>query len=134
MLRFEIKNVTKPDRYSPVERIQWLGCAAYGSDPGWKQTSAELALLITEKGYSFFVVDPLDGSEIEVVAMQRGLLSEPYVQTRADDTTRDNLLSLPEFQRGLIGTAAGLPPSEPPLDSIYGMARRGLLGALASSR
>jgi hypothetical protein len=104
-IRLEITNITKPDRQDHHSRIQWAGNLRGIIGGGFKDTPANIARCIMAGTHEFFVrAGPgLLGAltEVEVRAMPPLYAGgEPYIQTEPDYTTRDNLLSLPEFPFG----------------------------------
>ena len=105
-IRLEITNITKPDRQDHHSRILWAGHPAgmMGLN-GFKDTPANIARCIMAGTHEFYVRRPgilgLGLGEVAVMAMPPLYPGgEPFIQTQADHTTRDNLLSLPEFPPG----------------------------------
>jgi len=48
-----------------------------------------------KNGHQFFVVDPKDGSHVQVKPIPE--FNPTYIRTKANDTPDDNLLKLPTF-------------------------------------
>lgn len=90
MTRLEITHIDKPDRYSPVEAIREL------MGPTWGPSTLASCVAWAEiPGNSFFVRGLL-GAAVEVRVMPpKTLGGNKYLQTVADKTTENNLLSLP---------------------------------------
>lgn len=91
MSNYEVKCVTKPDRFSPHTHITHLG----GLPGRWYFTKEEVIRLIESKSAIFYVTDPYSGKIVYVgVVKENG--KAPYLRTYADGVWTDNLLSLNE--------------------------------------
>lgn len=122
-IRLEITHITKPDRQDHHSRIQWAGSPGGIIGGGFKDTPANIARSIMAGTHEFYVrrgSGLLGLGEVAVRAMPPLQLGgEPYIQTEPDYTSRDNLLSLPEF-----------PPGDNTLPLPVPYAQNGLLKAL----
>jgi len=87
----EIKCINKSDRQNAHERIKNVG----GINPGgarWKLSEAEAIAGIESNKWSFWTQGGGQRTDV-IIATLNG---RKYLKTRADTTTKDNLLSLPE--------------------------------------
>ena len=87
-----IRCIVKDDRYSPYERIRYVG----GTNPDnsrWKQTQEETIREIDNREWEYYV--EARGHRVKVItAVSR--FGNRYLKTEADGDTPDNLLSLPQ--------------------------------------
>lgn len=87
----QISCINKVPRSDPNESISYVGGIANGSR--WKLTLAD-AIGRIERGEWQFYVNVRGNSTWVVVAVSRA--GNKYLKTQADDSTSNNLLSLPE--------------------------------------
>ncbi len=80
--------------YAPehIIRVRWKD-SANGTKPDGEM-DLETTIGWLDKGNRAFVTDGRNTVEVTVV---RPSVGRPYIKTRPDQTTRDNLLSLPRF-------------------------------------
>lgn len=90
MSTLEITNIDKPDRFSPVEAIQRFAGSNWGP---W--TRAEAVQWAEIPGNKFVVKGPLRDYVDVMVMPPKTTYGEKYLQTRADYSLGNNLLSLP---------------------------------------
>jgi len=88
--RYRVQCINKTDRQNHYERIQNIG----GSTPTRWKKSEDVAIREIESGASTFYVDE-GGKPTEVRVAQHGPTKKKYLTTHPDDTTKNNLLSLP---------------------------------------
>lgn len=91
-IRAQIRCINKQPRINPHERISAVG----GVNPDgnrWKLTLNQAIAGIESGQYSFYVQVGREYSDVYVAVSGSG---HKYLKTRADNTTVDNLLSLPE--------------------------------------
>jgi hypothetical protein len=89
MTRHRIDCIIKQDRYNPHERILEIG----GRNPDgtrWRISQQRAVQGVLNKEWSFFV--HVGSAEADVIVAYH--LGNPYLKTKADTTTKDNLLSL----------------------------------------
>ncbi len=94
-----ITHIDKPDRYSPHEAIRRV------SGPGWGiLTLAQAVAWAKIPGNKFVVRNIMSTVDVKVMR-PKGIFGDEYLQTVADNTTTDNLLSLPQILTvgGLFG-------------------------------
>jgi hypothetical protein len=87
----EIKCINKSDRQNAHERIKNVG----GVNPGggsWKLTETDAIAGIENGKWSFWTKGGGQMTDV-IIATHNG---RKYLKTKADTTTKDNLLSLPE--------------------------------------
>jgi len=90
--RVEIKCINKTDRQNRHERIKNVG----GVNPdgsSWKLSEDKAIAYINDGTYSFWTKGGSEATDVIVVTHSSG---RRYLKTKADTTTKDNLLSLPE--------------------------------------
>ncbi len=88
---YRVECINKTDRQNHYERIKNIG----GSSPfRWKK-SEDVAIREIETGVSEFYVDE-GGRRTAVRVAQHRPTGKKYLTTHPDDTTKNNLLSLPE--------------------------------------
>lgn len=87
-MRVQISCIEKADRYSPYDRIQFVGGFHNGSK--WK-LSLNAAIAGVENGEYSFYTNVNGHTRNVVVATRNGI---KYLKTEADNDTPDNLLSL----------------------------------------
>jgi hypothetical protein len=75
-----------PDSADPDNRIDEVG------GPGWKKDEDTVIGEIQNQGREYFV--NVGGNEVDVVVAERN--GRKYLRTDPDQTTENNLLSLPE--------------------------------------
>lgn len=89
--RVEIKCIKKSDRQNPYERIKEVG----GINPNgtrWRLSEAAAIDGIEEGQWDFWTQGGGKATDV-IIANHNG---RKYLKTKADTTTKDNLLSLPE--------------------------------------
>jgi hypothetical protein len=90
-IRVEIKCIVKDDRKARHECIQKVG----GTNPdgrNWSLTEAQAIAGIENKEYDFYTRGGGQVADV-IIATHNG---KKYLKTKADTTTKDNLLSLPK--------------------------------------
>ena len=88
----EITHIRKPDRYSTVDSIQEL------AGPTWGPSTLSAAVAWAETPGNKFIVRGSLGATIDVMVMApKHYGGQKYLQTVADRTETNNLLSLPEI-------------------------------------
>lgn len=88
----EITHIKKPDRYSTVDSIQEVAGAT------WGPVSLAAAVKWAETYGNKFIVRGSMGATIDVKVMPAKTYGgQKYLQTVADNTETNNLLSLPEI-------------------------------------
>ena len=85
--------INKTDRPSRHERISHVG-GRNANGTNWRMTE-DAAIAGIENGTWEFYVTGLNNSQVKVV-IEVSAGGHKYLKTKADTTTRDNLLSLPE--------------------------------------
>jgi hypothetical protein len=87
----QVKCINKLPRQNPHERIQNIG----GIEGGvrWKRTQQQAIADIEADSQSYFCTDQRGNSVWIVVATHSG---NKYIKTQNDDSSQNNLLSLPE--------------------------------------
>ncbi len=75
-----------PDGSDPDNRIDSVG------GPGWTKGEDVVIKEIEDEGREYFV--EVDGKRVNVVVRETG--GRKYLRTNPDETTKNNLLSLPE--------------------------------------
>lgn len=87
----QVKCINKLPRQNPHERIQNIG----GIEGGvrWKRTQQQAIADIEANPQSYFCTDQKGNSVWIVVATHNG---NKYIKTQNDDSSQNNLLSLPE--------------------------------------
>lgn len=122
-IRLEINHITKPDRQDHHSRIDWAGNTYGLIGGGFRDTPANIARCILAGTHEFYVrrgSGLLGLGEVAVRAMPPLYAGgELYIQTEPDYTTKDNLLSLPEFPFGFY--AMPLPVPQPGMMGGLGM-------------
>jgi hypothetical protein len=86
--RYRVQCINKSSRTNHYERIQNIGGL-------WGKKSEDAAIREIENGASEFYVDE-GGRTTTVVVAQHAPTRKKYLTTHRDDTTKNNLLSLPE--------------------------------------
>jgi hypothetical protein len=90
--RHQVRCINKQDRDNPWERIINIGGVNH-DNTRWK-LSQQAAIEHIEKGkYEFYVQA---GTQQADVIVEKSRFGNKYLKTKADTTTKDNLLSLPE--------------------------------------
>jgi hypothetical protein len=91
-MRIEIQFINKHADNSAYEKISHIGGKDLNGN-NWKMTQEEAINHIENKTREFYVSK--DGKTANVV-IRRNVLGFKYIRTVSDDTSGDNLLSLPE--------------------------------------
>jgi hypothetical protein len=95
MTTLEITHIKKPERYSPVDSIQEV------AGP-WGVDTLANAVAWAEITGNRFIVRGLMGAEVSVRVMSpKSSYGNKYLQTVADRTETNNLLSLPEITQAM---------------------------------
>jgi hypothetical protein len=87
----QVTCINKEDRFNPNEAITHVGGGTLLAP--WKMTRDE-AIAFIERGGKLFVM--VGGNRVGVIIGGATLLTRRYLTTEPDDTTKNNLLSLPE--------------------------------------
>lgn len=97
---YEITHIKKPNRYSTVEAIQEV------AGPGWGPISLASAVAWAEtSGNKFIVRTSLGTATVDVrVMLPKTVFGNKFLQTVADRTETNNLLSLPEITSAMYAT------------------------------
>lgn len=88
--RREVKCINKHEHHNPHERITHIG------GDGWRITSDQAIALLDAKTDEFYV--SAGGHTVDVIVAYHG--DRPYLKTKSDGYSPDNLLSLPECGGG----------------------------------
>ena len=88
MKKLEVTCVTKPNRDSSFESIQFIG------GDGWIHSQKEAIDNIRAETHSYFVKNDL--SEVEVIVRYNTTSGKPYIATMKNGVVSDNLLKLKE--------------------------------------
>jgi hypothetical protein len=88
----QVTCINKSDRTDAHERIISIG-GVDANNNKWKQRQAEAIQNIENNKYSFYVIS--GGIKTKVI-VAKSALGHKYLKTEADNTTSNNLLSLPE--------------------------------------
>lgn len=91
-MNYRIVCISKSDRDNPHDAISQIGCI----DASGKSVHFDLgtAIAMKRRGVSFFVQDD-EKKEIKII-IGISWKGNEYIRTRPNDSTGDNLLSLPE--------------------------------------
>ena len=92
MADYKVTCVTKPDRYSAHEHITRLG--GVRPDGGRWEDSVENVIRIIESGHHRFYT--ANCNQIAYLVVRKSASGRKYVQTKADGSFCNNLLSLDE--------------------------------------
>ena len=88
----EIKCINKSDRTNIHERINYIG-GLNANGNRWKISLQDAIDAIETNKWNFYVSK--NGKQVNVI-IAKSAAGYKYLKTEADDTTTDNLLSLPE--------------------------------------
>ena len=88
MIKLEVTCVTKPNRDSSFESIQFVG------GEGWIHSQAEAIENIQAETHSYFVKSNF--SEVGIVVRYNTTSGKPYIATLKNGVVSDNLLKLKE--------------------------------------
>lgn len=87
-----ITHIRKPNVYSTVEHITHVRCTTEGKV--FELTVPQVIEYLKKGNYRFYV--QVGNRQVDVT-YQRSAAGNEYIKTEPDSTTKDNLLSLPQF-------------------------------------
>jgi hypothetical protein len=93
MADYRIDCINKPNRNSPHEHITYVGGPKPDGSGRWRDTVANVVLLIEQKAHRFYT------SEAGVsawVGVRTSAAGNKFIQSTADGVWKDNLLALKE--------------------------------------
>jgi len=90
----QVSCITKPQPSNPRQRIRGLGGMNGDGSPWWMTLDSAIAMV--ESGRFFFYVLDKDGTTPNPIVVDVSPLGNKFLRTVFDDTTSNNLLSLPQ--------------------------------------
>ncbi len=87
---YEVTCITKPNRYSPVERIEEIG-GVLSDGRRWKLSEDDAIAAIKQGKWGFYVLQ--QGRRVNVI-ISRSAAGREYLKTESDGVYGNNLLSL----------------------------------------
>lgn len=93
MADYQIDCINKPNRNSPYEHITHVGGPKPDGSGRWKDTVPNVVHLIEQKAHRFYTSE---AGATAWVGVRTSAAGNKFLQTYADGTWKDNLLSLDE--------------------------------------
>jgi len=90
----QVSCITKPQPSNPKQRIKGLGGMNGDGSPWWMTLDAAIAMV--ESGRFFFYVLDKDGTTPNPIVVDVSTAGNKFLRTVFDETTSNNLLSLPQ--------------------------------------